>query len=260
MKETIMTFLLVAFFERADLLLRTKKIKLKLIVIVSALGVSLFFFRTVLAVAAVVSLFIAFIYTKSHLLGDNRRMVYLFIFTIGGLIMINTGFKPEIEKYYNDRNQNQKDQMDIYSSRESGNKLAKYGSAAIFAPVILLAPFPTLLNTNQLNAQMLNGAMFTRNVYAFFVIISILLMWRRKILRNHVLLISIVAAYLLILSVSGFAFSERFHIPVVPFLLILAGYGVANWRSSFQKYFNGYLFFILVLIFAWNWFKIAGRT
>jgi len=260
MKEILMSFLLIAFIERADCLLRSKRINFRLVIFVFLIGMALFFFRTVLALAAFFSLFFAFLYSKRKLLGLQRKIVYVFFFSMAGLIIIVNNFSNEVEGYYKQRTTNQQDQMLNYTQREGGNKLAKYGTSAIFIPVILIVPFPTLINTNQLNSQMLNGAYFTRNIYAFFVMLSIILLWKRKIMRNHILILSIIFTYLAILSVSAFAFSERFHLPVLPFLLILFAYGIVNWRVSYQKYFNIYSFLIIILIFAWNWFKIAGRT
>jgi hypothetical protein len=58
---------------------------------------------------------------------------------------------------------------------------------------------------------------------------------------------------------SGFALSERFHLPAVPFLLILASYGINKFNKSTKRYYITYLLVVSVLIIAWNWFKLAGR-
>ena len=65
------------------------------------------------------------------------------------------------------RKSNQEERYQFFH-REGANKMAKYGSAAIFIPIIIPAPFPTLVNIpEQQNQMMTNGDLFTRNVYVF---------------------------------------------------------------------------------------------
>jgi len=138
--------------------------------------------------------------------------------------------------------------------------LAKYGTSTIFLPLMLFAPFPTLVYIDdQPNAMMINGNIFTRNVYAFFVLIALFTLYKKKLLTQHILILALLLSYLVILALSGFALSERFHMPAVPFLLILAGYGVTQMDKKNVKYYIPYLFIIGMVIFGWNWFKLAGR-
>jgi CHASE2 domain-containing sensor protein len=107
---------------------------------------------------------------------------------------------------------------------------------------------------------MLGGAYFTRNVYAFFVLIGIYALYKRKQLREHILLLSVIFSYIFVLASSGFALSERFHLPLVPFLLILAAYGISQMNAKNKKYYVPYLVLICVIVIGWNWFKVAGRS
>jgi hypothetical protein len=45
----------------------------------------------------------------------------------------------------------------------------------------------------------------------------------------------------------------------VPIILIFSGNFILNADKKMVKYFNMYLLFLGVLIFAWNTFKLAGR-
>jgi hypothetical protein len=107
--------------------------------------------------------------------------------------------------------------------------------------------------------MMINGSVFCRNVYAFFVLVALVVMYRRKILKQSVFILAILGSYIFILANSGFALSERFHMPLVPFLLLLAGYGVTVMDKKSVKYYVPYLIFIGLVIIGWNWFKLAGR-
>ena len=66
-------------------------------------------------------------------------------------------------------------------------------------------------------------------------------------------------AYLAILARSPYALSERFHMPVVPFLIILSAYGISQIDLKNKKFFIPYLVIIGLIIIGWNWFKLAGR-
>jgi hypothetical protein len=111
----------------------------------------------------------------------------------------------------------------------------------------------------QENSMMINGSVFVHNVYAFFVIMGIFSIYRKKIVTYHILILALLGSYLFVLASSGFALSERFHVPAVPFLLILAGYGITQLNKRYTALYIPYLIVIAVIIIGWNWFKLAGR-
>jgi len=259
-KETVMVFILMAFTERADYFLRLRTFRTWNLVSVILLGSMLFFFRTVLAVAAWFALFSALLFSANRLIGLARKTIYIAWFSVAALLVISGSILTEVQGYLKDRGTNQKAQMKGYTMGKGANALSKYGSSTIFVPIILFAPFPTMVNVEtQKNAMMINGNIFTRNVYAFFVVIALLALYKRKMLSEHVLIIALLLSYLAILSISGFALSERFHMPVVPFMMILAGYGITQMNNRNVKYYIPYLVIIGIVIIGWNWFKLAGR-
>lgn len=259
LKETLMTFMLVAFAERADYLIRRHSIDLLDLGIVIFLGAALFFFRTVLAAAAWFSLFSALLLSSGKLAGKARRLINIVWFIIAASFIFSGTILTEVEAYYYQRGTNLEDQMYNFAQREGGNILAEYGSQSVFLPLVTLGPFPTLVNTNQPNANMVNGNLFTRNVYVFFVLMALWVLYRKKLLTNHILIIVMLFSYLFILSASGYALSERFHLPALPFMIILAGYGITNMNKKYASYYIPYLVIIGVIIIGWNWFKLAGR-
>ena len=259
LKETLMVFLLVAFIERSDFLFHTRKFDLKTLIFIIFLGVSIFFFRTALAVAAWFSLFTTLIFIKSRVTSFNRKLL-IGLWLIASILVISySKIMVEIDYLANNKSLVQAAHLEFFATREGGNVFAKYGSTAIFLPLSLLGPLPTLVDTNQNNAELINGAIFTRNVYIFFVIIALILIAKRRLFRNYTLIISFIFSYLAILAASGFAISERFHLPVLPFLIILAGYGITQINIRYNKYYIPYLILISIIILGWNWFKLAGR-
>jgi hypothetical protein len=259
LKETLMVFILVAFIERADHLLRTNKISFLNVLIIGILGTSMFFLRTVLAMSAIFALFSALMLSKKIARSWlNRMVIGIWFLAIFGFFLA-VEIQQEIG-YYFDRQDQQDEAMRFRAEREGGNKLATYGTTVIFLPFMAIAPFPTFVNIETQEQQMLlSGAYFVRNVYAFFVILSVVFLLRRKMLRKHVLLLSLILAYFFILAKSSFAISERFHLPLVPFLLVFAAYGISLVAKKDRIPFNLYLILITAIVIGWNVFKLAGR-
>jgi len=259
-KETVMVFLLLAFVERADFFVRQRTIKTWNLLVVILLGASLFFFRTVLAAAAWFALFSSLMFSSDKLIGTARKAIFITWFAIAAAIVISGQIRTEVEGYVKDKGTNQKSQMENYATTKGANALARYGTASVFMPMMLFAPFPTLVYIeDQPNAMMINGNIFTRNVYAFFVLIALFTLYKKKLLNQHVLILAVLLSYLVILALSGFALSERFHMPAVPFLLILAGYGITQMNNKNVKLYIPYLVLMGLVIIGWNWFKLAGR-
>lgn len=260
LKETMMVFLLMAFMDQADKLLHSRNFNLPQILNIVLLGTSLFFFRTVLAVAAWFALFSAFILSSDKLMSQYRRVVVIGWLIIAALFVFSGNILNEISVYVGARKTNQQNRYEFFSTRANANTLARYGSAAIFIPIIIPAPFPTLVNIpEQQNQMMSNGDLFTRNVYVFFVFVAFYILFKKKRLRKNLLLSIFLGSYLLILANSGFALSPRFHVPVLPFFLIFAGYGITQTTRNISTYYFLYLIGISAIVVAWNWFKLAGR-
>lgn len=260
LKETFMVFLLMSFIERADYLLHSRNFTLINIIHVVILGTSLFFFRTVLATAAWFSLFSAFMLSSEKLINHYRRTVIISWLVIAAAFVFSGTILSEISGYLGMRNISQKQKYEYFSTRDDANRLAKYGNAAIFIPIIIPAPFPTLVNIQeQKNAMMINGDLFTRNVYSFFVFVAFYVLFINKQLRKNLLLSVFLISYLLILANSGYALSPRFHVPALPFLLLFAGYGITQTNRNYSSYYVLYLIGISSVVIAWNWFKLAGR-
>lgn len=77
LKETMMIFFLVAFLERSDYLLRSKKYNILTITLPVLLAVVLFTFRTVLGAAAVFSIATALVFTNTSIVGRSKRILLI---------------------------------------------------------------------------------------------------------------------------------------------------------------------------------------
>jgi 4-amino-4-deoxy-L-arabinose transferase-like glycosyltransferase len=259
LKEELMVTITIAYVNLADKLLKAKRIKAKDIIWLTLLGASLFLFRTVLAVCMVLSLFTCIVIVSRRVSRRGRRMFLGIWVLVAMLAIFYSSVGDSIRQLISQSETNQESQLSHFSNRQNGNAFAKYGSVGIFLPMILIAPFPTFVNTYQENQMMIAGGVYTRNVFAFFVIIAFISMYKKKLLTKHCVIIVSFSSYLLVIASSGFALSERFHLPAAPFLIILAAYGITEMNAKRKKAYVPYLVFMALLLIGWNWFKVAGR-
>lgn len=259
LKETEMVFLAVLFIERADALLRAPKLKVFALLVVCLIGLILMTFRTPLGVVAFMALGCSLILTSGRLMGWTRRIV------VGGLalLFLLTAFgaqlQEEVREVWEDR-AGQKANMEWRAERDGGNSFAKYAGVAVFAPMIFTIPFPTLVETpNQEFQRMIHGGNFVKNILSGFTIFALFWLLFTGNWRRHVLVLSFLCGYLVVLSFSNFAHSERFHLPTLPFVLMMAAFGITQWQPKQKKWFVYWLLFMGVANFAWAWFKLAGR-
>ena len=259
-KEAEMVFLTVFFVERADFMLRNKNFNFAEIAPPMVLAASLFFFRTVLGAAALFALFSALMFSSTKVVGYGKRIV-LIVWILGAVgYFVGGSLSNEVEQVWNARENNQKQSMDWRTIRKNGNKFSKYASGAVFAPLIFVIPFPTIVDTpDQENMQLINGGNFVNNIMAFFCIFGLLWIVKNNKWRDYILIGSFTIGYLIVIAMSAFAQSERFHQPAMPFLLMFAAFGISKVTNKSKIYFTWYLVFIFAAIVAWSWFKLAGR-
>lgn len=262
LKETMMIFLVVAFANNADQLLRGNKILIKSLLLTIALILVFFLFRTALGITAIFALMTALVFSKGQNIKKWGKRVIITVWVMAAIgLFLSARMTNEIDRLYQYSNTNQSSSMKSRASEQGGNPYAKYGTMALFVPMILTLPFPTftLANTEQQNQMMFSGGYFDRNVYSFFVILALFLLIKRHEWREHLFIITFFTTYLLIIAKSAFAVSERFHLPAVPFLLAMAAYGMTQAGKKERKWYVPFLVLIVFAVIGWNWFKLAGR-
>lgn len=260
LKEAEMVFLSVWFIERADYMIRNSKYTFLTILPTLLIAVLLFSFRTVLGVTALFALFTTLIFSSSQVLSWGKRAVMTIWVIVAIAYLVGGRIASEVEEVWQGRMDNQEASLEFRSTREGGNILSNYASKSIFVPLIFVIPFPTMVNTpGQENQQLLHGGNYVKNIMAFFVLFVLYYIIKEKLWRNYLLIGSFTMGYLLIIALSAFAQSERFHQPALPFILILAAFGISKITNAEKKYFTWYMVSIFVAIVVWSWFKLAGR-
>jgi len=259
LKETEMLFLVVAFLERTDFLIRSRKLSVLNIAVPVLLALSLFTFRTVLGGAAVFSIVSALVFTTTKVIGRRKRIMLiswglLAVFTLAGGVIVN-----EIQSTWEERSDNQMTKRQYQTV--SGNKWAKYATGAVMAPMIFVLPFPTMVDVaNQYNQQMISGGNYVRNFLGAFVLIALFnALFVKKNWRDFALIGSFVVAYLGVISTSGYSNSERFLLPGLPVLLIMAAYGVTQLNAKTYQFVKIWYYVVPIMAVAWAYFKVGSR-
>lgn len=260
LKETEMAFLTILFAERADLVLRSPKIKVAGVIIPALCILVMFTYRTALAAVMFAALAAGLIFTSSKQLQMWKKILYTSVFAVWMAATVGVEIVQETQQLWEGRTTNQAQGMEWRSTRAGGNQFAKYASATLFAPAIFTMPFSSMVAIpNQENQMMLNGANFIKNVLSGFVIFALFSLLLSGEWRKHVLPISLMCGYLVVLVFSNFAHSERFHFPILALELMFAAYGVTLIKNKHKRWYMIWLGVVCVIVVGWAWFKLAGR-
>lgn len=258
LKETEMLFLLVAFLERADYVLRVRKYTVWNILIPLLLVGSLFLFRTVLGVVALFSFITAIVFSPNRSIKKGRKVALAFWVVLAIAVMAGGTIRNEVEGYWEDRESNQ----DLKRTQQElrGNQWAKYATATVMAPMEFVIPFSTMVDTGQENQLVMHAGNYIRNFMGVFVIITLFTaVFVKKNWKELSLIGSFVIGYLSVIALSGFANSERFLLPGLPGLIILWANGVSDLNVKNFKFVKFWCVLVVVMEVGWAYFKIGSR-
>lgn len=258
LKETEMLFLTAAFLERSDYVLRNARVKFWDVVIPLLLCLSLFLFRTALGAVAALSFLTALLFSSSQVTSKARKLrvaiwAILAVAVLGGSTIAN-----EVESLVQNRETNQ--ELRRYEQTVRGNLWAKYATGSVMAPMVFVLPFTTMVDTGQYGQLVMHGGNFVRNFMGVFVLIGLFsAIFTKKNWRNLSLIGSFTAGYLFVVSLSGFANSERFLLPGLPGLLVMAAYGISELTSKSYKWVKVWYVVVVLMQIGWAYFKIGSR-
>lgn len=258
LKEIEMIFLTIAALERADNLLRTKVTFWK-VLLLAALVISLFTFRTVLGVTVIFAIGTSLVFSSSTMMSSWNRVVLITWAIIAIMVMAGGTIANEAQSLWEHRSENQTAKRDWQVRK--GVEWAKYATGTVMAPMMFVLPFPTMVDVDeQYNQQLIHAGNYVKNFMGIFVIIAVFdAILRRKNWRDLSLLGSFVISYLGVICMSGFANSERFLLPGLPFLLIMAAYGISILDKSYFKWVKLWYWVVPVMVIGWAVFKLGSR-
>ena len=259
LKEVEMLFLTIAAMERLSYVIHRDRVDILNSVLVAVLIFLLFSFRTVLALSvtfAVASALIFVTFQKRNAWHHVAVVVWV-ILALG--ILAGGTITNEISNAWENRVENQITKRDQQTLR--GNLWAQYATGTVMAPMMFVIPFPTMVDTDQqYTQQMLHGGNYVRNFLGIFVLIAVIegLFFRREGQR-HVIILSFVVSYLGVVCLSGYSNSERFVLPALPFLLILAANGITHLNEKNYHWVRIWYWIVPLMPLGWAIFKLGSR-
>lgn len=278
LKEVEMVFLGTLFVEQADQMLKARNFTVWKVVPVLLISAALFTVRTPLAIVTILCLLFSVVMSSSKVVGWSKRIVVgLLAMLLIGVTMGNRIQEEARGLIDTAQSDNQAKNMEWRANRKdaSGNtqKFAKYAGAAVFAPMIFSIPFPTMVSADKdQNIQpLLNGGNYIKNIVSFFTILAMFMLLFGGKWRRHLVPLSYMLGYLVVLVMSVFAQSERFHQPIMPMEMLFAAYGIMQVlqgvpivrrignRKAYRLWFTIWVGAMFVAAMGWNWFKLAGR-
>lgn len=262
MKETEMVFFAMAFFNILDGMVEEGKVNAKRVVSACFIGIFLFSFRMVLGAVCIASMMLAIVFASKRKIGSSTKVLtVLMVAVLLGLSMGSLLKESMTEMAERALSDSQSVNMEWRAEREGGNSFAKYAGAAVFAPMIFTLPFPTMVYTqpDQEMIMQVNGGNYVKNILSFFVILSVITLLLHGEWKKHLMPLAFTCGYLLSLVVSEFAQSGRFHMPIMPFEMMFAAYGLQLMNRRNIRWFDWALWAEFAICVGWSWFKLAGR-
>ena len=258
LKEAEMLFLIVAFLERADYVMRCKKVNVINVAVPVLLAFSMFLFRTVLGAVALFSFVTALLFAPRNMMRKGRKVLIALWVVVAVIVLAGGTILNEVEATWNNRESNQETKRLQQTIR--GNQWAKYATGTVMAPMVFFLPFSTMADTHQENQLVLHGGNYVRNFMVVFVLIAFFsALFVKKNWRDFALIGSFLVSYLGVISLSGFAGSERFLLPGLPCLIIFWAYGTSILNARNYRFVKYWYVIIPFIEIGWAYFKIGSR-
>ena len=265
-KETEMIFLCCLSIDQIDKAVTSPKgLTIKSFLPGILAGFSIFFFRAALGAVIFAAMFAHVVMASQRVMSIGKKIVAGVLVTITLLVGMGDSLREQTQSMVNTAQSDyQKTNMEWRSTRkDGGNSFAKYAGKAVFAPLIFTIPFPSfnVALESQVLQRQLSGGSYIKNILSFFVIMVMLMMLISGEWRRHVFILAYTVGYHLVLAMSPFAQSGRFHMPVIPMLMLFAAYGIqiAKTNGKLKRWFPIVLVIEVFICLAWNWFKLKGR-
>lgn len=260
LKETLMIFLFITTFYLTIKMFVTRKISFSCIIIALAFIMVLFYFRTFLAVLVIITLLFFFLINSSKKLRPSTIFL-LIIFSFGSVALINqTGMFSEVYDVYGASEDVFTQQLTAEAKRVQN---ISYQKAAVTPFIIvgsLITPFPSFLVTEprQLAIVAHYHNEIVRNLLYYFALIGIFIMYK-KYRPQSTLILFFIISYLYVITTAGTSFQDRFHLPLVPFIIIAFSVGLIDSRPRWKYRWNYYILIIGAAEIVWTFFKLNIR-
>jgi hypothetical protein len=168
---------------------------------------------------------------------------------------------------FKDVNNQIEDSNDFFSRNLENEKSllgdVKFDQVAL-APIIVagaaITPFPSYLDTEARQLSIFSRFQndLVRNMMYFFMYVGLYFTFKNRF-REYIGIIFFLIAYLGVITSAANSFQARFHMPIIPFVVIFIGVGVVEFKSKSNRSWLIYLTFIFLAQLAWTYFKLDIR-
>ena len=256
-KEMEMIFLSVLALERMDYLIRSKKYTFWNIFFPILLTGMTFGFRTIIGMCLIFA-FLAFVVLSSPDLVSKKAKIITMAATV--VVFFAFLFSPigwEMRYIYKLKFKDLNYQSSKYEAM--GLEHSELAKSWIMAPGAFVLPLAPMVEESPDHNKMIHGSTYVTNFLAFFAMLAIVIAFRQKKWRDFSLIGAYELSYLAIIMFSFAANSERYHEPVVPFIVLTAAYAMTHLRRKDLKLFYVYCGLLFVALVVWNWMKLSAR-
>ena len=262
LKETVMIFLIILAIYETIRMVELTGFNLISTLIASLCTVSLFYFRTVIAVLLLLSIGG---YLLMNTLSRQRSnlvplMIAVAFAAVTTLVISRTAQVHSVMEQYG--------QIDNAGESTLSSKIKLAGSLNVKSAAVLplvtvsafVTPFPSLLYFEPRDiftlAHFQNEEI--RNLIFYFALIGVLIALRND-LRRSALLLFFGLGYILVLAVTAHSYEPRFQLPALPLLAIFMSVGMIDSSAKWLNRWNAYLFLIVCAQLAWQVFRLSIR-
>jgi hypothetical protein len=168
---------------------------------------------------------------------------------------------------FSDVNSQIEDSSDFFSRNLENEKSllgdVKFDQVAL-APLIVagaaITPFPSYLNTEARQLSIFSRFQndLVRNMMYFFMYVGLYYTFKKRF-KEYIGIIFFLVAYLGVITSAANSFQARFHMPIIPFVVIFIGVGVVEFKSRSNRAWLVYLLFIFIAQLSWTYFKLNIR-
>ena len=257
MKESVMLMLTMWGLDLGDRIIRDSRLDVLKIIGFAVIAFLLYLFRDVLTWVLLIAIFGAYAISSPRIKQASQRTIILVL--VASVVMIVAG--GTILQQYEAVESQLAVTEENFVYRSNTNALVSGLTKGMFAPLMFTIPFPTMVDVpGQYIQAIQNGGFFLKNILSFFCIFGIIVLLRKSKWRNSSFLLEFLIGYIIVLGMSSFAHSGRFHHPVICVEIIFAAYGMQAISTIRQaKMFNLFFIFEVIFVIGWNWFKLTGR-
>ena len=256
-KETEMIFLSVLALERMDYLIRSKKYTVWNILFPILLVGLTFGFRTIIGMCLVFSFLVFLVLSSPDRVSKKVKIVTIAATVVVFFVFLFSPVGWEMRYIYKFKFTDLDYQSDRYESM--GLAHSELAQSWLMAPGAFVLPLAPMVEEAPDHNKMIHGSTYVTNFLAFFAMLAIVIAFRQKKWRDFSLIGAYELSYLAIIMFSFAANSERYHEPMVPFIVLTAAYAMTHLRRKDLTLFYVYCGLLFVALVVWNWLKLSAR-